>query len=492
VILTTQMTTSSQGQLSHPLQFGSFRLDARNRVIDPTGAPLRLGGRARKILTMLLERPGELVHRRELMARVWPHEVVAGATLRVHVSALRRVLGKADSGRRYIENVNGHGYRFVAPVTSRSATEPLPRLLSPLRSLIGRAASISAVAARLQDRRLVTVVGPGGVGKTAVALASADRLCESYPDGVCLVDLAGAVNASAVGHKVAAALAIPTDSDDVVSDIIRHLRSRQTLVVLDSCERVVDAAAVIAEGMVGGAPHVNVIATSREPLYAQGEWVLRLDPLEFPMAADALTAEQALGFPAIQLFAERAAANRNDFELHDTEVAAVVEICRRLDGLPLALELAAARLDLFGVRGLAARLDDALGLLTRGYRMAVPRHHSLRAMLAWSYEYLSPVERIALRRLALFAIPFDLASATAVVTDDAIDATDVLDILANLTAKSLLVADAAGERIVYRHFETSRAFALEELECSEDISEICRRHACLESSSKHSGTLGGH
>jgi predicted ATPase/DNA-binding winged helix-turn-helix (wHTH) protein len=473
------------GESSHKLKFGPFRLDIRDRVIDRAGAPLRLGSRARDILTTLLERPGETISKRELIARVWPHTVVDEGTLRVHISALRRAL-REDSGRHYIENVTGHGYRFVAPVTPGRTTEKVPELVSPLLPLIGRADSISTVMARLPNRRLVTIVGPGGVGKTAVALASADRLRESYPDGVCLVDLAGAADLFTVGLRVAAALAIATDSDKLLPDIIQHLRSRRTLVVLDSCERVVDAVAIVAEEMLIGAPNVNVIATSREPLRTRCEWVLRLDPLDFPMAPSPLTVEQALGFPAIQLFAERAAASLHDFELRDTEVAAVVDICRRLDGLPLAIELAAARVvDLCGVRGLAAGLYDVLGLLTRGYRTAAPRHYSLRAMLAWSYDMLSAVEQIALKKLALFTAPFDLASATAMVIGEAIDATDVLDILANLTAKSLLVADAAGEKVLYRHFETSRAFALEKLERSQDVTEIRRRHDCMKSKSKN-------
>jgi predicted ATPase/DNA-binding winged helix-turn-helix (wHTH) protein len=460
---------------------GPCRLDIHNRVIDRAGAPLRLGSRARDILKTLLERPGETVGKRELMARVWPRTVVDEGTLRTHISALRRIL-REDCGSDSIENVTGQGYRFVAAVRQDSATGPVPALPCPLQPLIGRADSVSTVMRYLPDRRLVTLVGPGGVGKTAVALASADRMRESYPDGVCLVDLAGVADLLSISHRTAAALAIATDSDDVVTAIIQHLRTRRTLVVLDSCERAIDAVAVFAEEVLGGAPQVTVIATSREPLRAKGEWVLWLGPLEFPTTAAALTVEQALRFPAIQLFAERAAASLSDFELHDMEVAAVADICRRLDGLPLAMELAAARVAQFGVRGLAARLSDALGLLTIGYRTAAPRHCSLRAMLAWSYDILSPREQIALRRLALFTAPFDLASATAMVVDEAIDATDVLDILANLTAKSLLVADAAGERLVYRHFETSRALALEQLECSQDLTEIRRRHVSLQRS----------
>ena len=448
---------------------------------DRTGSHIRLGSRARQILTTLLEHAGETVGKRELMARVWPHGAVEESTLRVHIAALRRALGEGNFGGHYIENVTGQGYRFVAPVRPDSATEQVAGCPFPLQRLIGRAGSISAVTAWLPERRLVTVVGPGGVGKTAMVLATADRLRKSYPDGVCLVDVAGAAQPYPIGRSVAAALGISTDSHDVLSAVIEHLKPRRTLLVLDCCDRMVDGTAIFAEELLGGTPHLNVIATSREPLRAKGEWVLRLGPLELPGSRVALTAEEALKFPATQLFVERATASQHNFKLHDTDVAEVVEICQRLDGLPLAIELAAARIDLLGLHGLAAHPYDRPGLLARGYRTAVSRHQSLRAMFAWSYETLTPIEQIALRRLAVFAAPFDLASATAVVIDEAIDATDVLDIVASLTAKSLLVTHVSGERILYRLFATSRVFALEKLESSQDSNEIRRRHASLQS-----------
>ena len=407
----------------------------------------------------------------------------------MHISALRRALGEGDSGGHHIENVTGYGYRFVAPIRQHDATEEVAVCPFPLQRLIARAGSISAVTAWLPTKRLVTVVGPGGVGKTAVALATADHLRESYPDGVCLVDVTGAADTYSIGHKLAAALGIPTDSHDVLSAVIEHLKPRRTLVVLDGCERVVDGAAILAEELLGGTPNLNIIATSLEPLHARGERVLRLDPLELPAASAALNAEQALKFPAIQLFVERVTAGLHDFELHDTDVAEVIEICRQLDGLPLAIELAAARVELWGLNGLAAHLHDRPGLLKRSYRTAAPRHQSLRAMFDWSYETLTSVEKIALRRLALLATPFDLASATAAVVDHAINATDVLDILASLTAKSLLLTHASGERILYRPFETSRAFALEKQECDQDRTEIRRHRASSKPLLENGGPL---
>jgi predicted ATPase/DNA-binding winged helix-turn-helix (wHTH) protein len=467
-------------ELSRQLQFGAFWLDTHNRVIGRGGSALRLGGRARDILTTLLEHAGETVAKKELMARVWPHTVVDEGTLRVHISALRKALDGSDSGGYYIENVTGHGYRFVAPIRPVEP-EQVPRPFFPLPRLIGRAGPMSTVIASLPKRRLVTVVGPGGAGKTALVLSAADRLRESYPDGEHLVDVTNITDPSSIGRSVATALGVPMDSDDALSAVVKYLQPRRTLLILEGCERVVDGAAFLAEELLGRAPNLNVVVTSREPLRAKGEWVLRLGPLALPSAPDGLTVEQALQFPAIRLFVERATARLHNFELHDPDVGEVAEICRRLDGLPLGIELAAALVEPFGVRGLAAHLYDRPGHLTGGYKAAIPRHRSLRASLAWSYETLTPVEQIALRRLAVFPGPFDLASATAVVVDDVIDATNVLDILASLADKSLLVAQATDERSLYRLLETSRTFALEKLECSRECVEIRRCHAWLKS-----------
>ena len=475
------MSTKPVLQHESPLQFGAFRLDRHARVVDRAGTLLHLNGRARKLLTTLLEHAGETVAKRELMACVWPHSAVEEGTLRVHISALRRALGDRDPGGYYIENVAGHGYRFVAPVGQANETPQAPGLPIPLQGLVGHAGPISTLTERLCGRRLVTVVGPGGVGKTVVVLATADRLRESYPDGIWLVDMAKVEGPLSIKHSAAAALGIQTDSNDPLPTIIEYLRSRRALVVLDSCERAVEGVAIFADELLRDAPNLNIIATSREPLRANGEWLLRLGPLDLPTAPATLTAEQALQFPAIQLFVERAAAGSDNFQLHDADVAEVVEICRRLDGLPLAIELAGACVDMFGVRGLAAHLYER-GVLTRGYRTAELRHQSLRATLEWSYATLTPLEQITLRRLAVFAAPFDLASATAVIADDTINAADVLDILASLTAKSLLETHVWGERSVYRLFETSRAFALDKLQCTQEITAITHRYAGLSAS----------
>jgi predicted ATPase/DNA-binding winged helix-turn-helix (wHTH) protein len=478
-------TWSGQG-----IAFGPFRLYPEQRVLSRADVPLRLGSRAREILLLLVERAGEIVTKSELIARVWPNTIVEEGTLRVHIAALRKALGDGQAGMRYVENVTGHGYRFVAPLTRVDEAPSAPVAQAPgadhshnipiaLTRMVGRAPVVATLASRLPHERFVTIVGPGGIGKTTVALATADHLHNLYPHGVGFVDLASITDPLLTPGTVASALGLTTVSQDLLPSIIEFLKHKQMLIVLDNCEHVVEAAALLAEQLLAGAPRVHLIATSRESLCARGECVLRLAPLELPPPAAALTAAEALSFPAIQLFAERAMASLHTFELTDADVPTVTNICRRLDGLPLAIELAAARVDLFGIRGLATRLDDRLRLLTRGRRTAVPRHQTLRATLDWSYEILPRAEQIALRRLAVFAGAFDTRSGRAVIADDEVHAADVLDVLANLAAKSLLAVHPAGEQVLYRLLDTSRAYALEKLEDSHESSEIKRRHARL-------------
>jgi predicted ATPase len=453
------------------LQFGPFRLFPQQRLLLRTDTPLRLGSRTREILFALVERAGEIVMKSELIARVWPNTVVGEGTLRVHVNALRNALGCGKSGVRYVENVTGRGYLFIAPVTRREEPRARqPGLTIPLTRMIGREPILSALTARLAQarsshRRFHTIVGPGGSGKSTVAANLADSLRDSYPDGARLVDLAAAHNASPLA-AVAASLGCGASTRDEVTPLINMLRKKQMLLVLDNCERVVDDAAALAETLLACAPGLHILATSREPLRTRSERLLQLPPLGLPTAAAPLTATQALESPAVQLFVERAMDSQDDFELTDATAPVVVDICRKVDGLPLAIELAAALVGLFGIREVASRIDDPLGLLTKGCRTAPPRHQTLRATLDWSYTSLSESERIALRRLAIFDRSFDLNSAVMEVASDTIMPADVADIIANLTAKSLLVRDEAAGRDLYRLLTTTRAYALEKLTAS--------------------------
>jgi predicted ATPase len=262
-----------------------------------------------------------------------------------------------------------------------------------------------------------------------------------------------------------------------MTGLVNFLKHKQMLLVLDSCEHVIEAAAALAEEVLRGAPGVHILATSREPLRAGGERVQRLAPLGLPPDSATLTASTALTFPAVQLFVERAGASLDGFELSDADAPIVANICRSLDGIALAIELAAGRVDAFGIRDLAAHLNDRLRLVTRGRRTALPRHQTLSATLDWSYEFLPEPERALLRRLAVFAGSFTLEAARAVAAGVEIAESEVVDCVANLVAKSLVAADVGGETVRYRLLETTRGYALAKLAESGESSQVARRHA---------------
>jgi predicted ATPase/DNA-binding winged helix-turn-helix (wHTH) protein len=499
--MTVNVATSRETAIA----FGPFVLNPTQRVLLRGDRPVRLGSRAREILICLVERAGTVVSKNELIKRVWPHTVVEEGTLRVHIASLRKILGQGRTQTQYVENVTGHGYRFVATVTRAAehesapsepaesehdgesvrvllgpmSIEQAPAVCAPVTRLIGRKDVVAMIADQLQRRRLMTLVGPGGMGKTTVAWAAAEFTRDSYPNGVCFVDLGSVASPRLIFGRLAAALGLATVASDPLPYIMQFLQDQRMLIVLDNCEHVIDAAALLAEKLLAGSAVVRILATSREPLRVQDESVLRLAPLELPPVTAATTAAEALRYPAIQLFAERAAACLHHFELVDCDVPTVVDICRKLDGLPLAIELAAARVDVFGIRGLAACLNDRLGFLTRGHRTAVPRHRTLRATLDWSYELLPAVEQTALRRLSVFAGHFDATAASAVICDTGTDPTSILNTLTDLAAKSLITVHAAGDQVSYQLLNTSRAYAAEKLEGSVEVYEIKQRHAKL-------------
>jgi predicted ATPase/DNA-binding winged helix-turn-helix (wHTH) protein len=467
--------------------FGPFRLSPARQLLLEGEKALRLGSRALEILKVLVEHAGTLVSKEELVARVWPGTFVEEGNLRVHMAALRRALGDGQSGNRYIATIPGRGYRFVAPVSILSGSRPLE---SPQRSpdishnlpvsltrIVGRSDIVATLVEQLPARRFVTIAGPGGMGKTTVALAVAEELRPNYRDGVWFVDFAPIANAVLVPSALASVLGVAIRSDNPIPGLLAYLKDKQMLLVLDSCERVIDAAAALAEQVFHRAPGVHLLTTSRESLRAEGERVQRLLPLEVPPASHKITADEAMSFSAIQLFVERATASADGFRLTDADAPVVAEICRRLDGIALAIELAAGRIDVLGLQGLAARLDDRFRLLTRGRRTALPRHQTLGATLDWSYELLSDSERVILRRLAVFAGSFTLPAASTVASSGEVTASDVADSVANLVAKSLVTADFSDATVTYRLFETMRAYVLEKLTASGERSTLGRRHA---------------
>jgi predicted ATPase/DNA-binding winged helix-turn-helix (wHTH) protein len=466
--------------------FGSFRLIPAQRMLLEDGNPLHLGSRALDILVALVENAGETIHKDHLIARTWPDTVVDEGALRVHIAALRKALGDGRAGKRYIASNPGRGYTFVAPVSREQrqpATAPmgetvagnLPALLT---RVVGRAELVTALAVQLPQRRFLTIVGPGGIGKTTLALAVAAAANASYADGVWFVGLASVSDPGLVPSAVASALGLRLRSNEIsVEAVARALGGQKLLLILDNCEHVVDAAATLAETVLRGAPSIHLLATSREPLRAEGERLHRLASLEVPPGSSNLSPEEALRYSAVQLFVDRVMATVDRFSLGEADVAWVLEICRHLDGIPLAIEFAAARVATLGIRQVAAGLEDRLALLTSGRRTALPRQQTLRATLDWSHELLSEPERLLLRRLAVFPAGFTLEAATAVVGDTNGMSLAVLDGIANLVAKSLVTLDQSARGGRWRLLETIRAYALEKLAESGEAEQTARCHA---------------
>jgi predicted ATPase/DNA-binding winged helix-turn-helix (wHTH) protein len=431
------------------VSFGPFRLFAAERQLKKGDEPLQLGGRALDTLIALVERAGEVVTQRELISRVWPDVTVEEANLRVHIASLRKVLGDAREGARYIATVPGRGYCFVAPVDlsasqaspSREAavSDRLQRLLPPrLTRMIGRDDTIRTLSAQLMMCRFVSIVGPGGIGKTTVAISVAHTLLDGFNGAVFFVDLAALTDARLVPTAVASALGLMVQTQDPLRSLPAFIGDKKILLVLDNCEHVIDFAATVAERVVGGAPQAHVLTTSREALRVEGEQVHLLYALDCPPEGGGLTAARALAYPAVELFMERAAVSGHGTVLADIDAPMVATVCRRLDGLALAIELAASRAGSLGIRGIAELLDNRFGLVWHGRRTAPPRHQALNAMLDWSYNLLSPHEKAVLSRLSVFVGDFTLEAARSVAADAETDEAIATEAIANLLAKSLI------------------------------------------------------
>jgi predicted ATPase/DNA-binding winged helix-turn-helix (wHTH) protein len=465
--------------------FGPFRLMVRRRELIAHGVPVTLGQRALDILLVLVRRHGQLVTKNELMDEVWPGVVVEENNLQVHISALRKALGDDKGERRYLLTVAGRGYRFVhpvepeagvseaAPAAAASAAElahdrPLRgrqhNIPRPLTSLIGRDAEIESVRASLGRQRLVTLVGAGGVGKTRLALALGADCGLSYPDGVWIIEFAKIANPDALVAVIADRLGLSSGGREPTIELLAaHLESKQALLILDNCEHLIADVAAIGEALLSRCPSLSILATSREPLGVAGECVLRVPSLSTPRQDQELSAETALGHASVRLFVERAAAVVPDFALNDANAPTIGAICRRLDGIPMAIELAAPRLKVLPPEQLLLGLDQRFRLLAGGSRSTVPRHQTLHALIDWSYELLNDDERALLRRLAVFSNGASLSSAAAVAAPEDAREHELLGLLASLVDKSLVVADTGGSEARYRLLETTRDYALEKL-----------------------------
>ncbi|MES2033281.1 MAG: winged helix-turn-helix domain-containing protein [Pseudomonadota bacterium] len=462
------------------LTFGDFELSPHRRTLQQGGRRLKVGSRAMDILLLLAARPGELVTKDEIQERLWPGIFVDEAGVRVHLSSLRKALG--GYGAEYIHTVAGRGYILVPPVTRTAEPEggnsPVKATHLPhrLERLIGRAAVVESVAAQILERRFVTVVGPGGIGKTSVALEVAARLNDAFADGVRFIDLASLENPEAAPGAVSLALGLPAVSELSPAALAKPLSGKRMLIVLDNCERLADVSATVAEALLRSTPGVCVLATSREALRAEGEWLHRLPPLSTPAAAERSPAA-ALDYSAVELFVDRVDAATGGYRLSAEDCGHVVEICRRLDGLPLAIELAATTVAALGVRGVAEGLDDRLSLLTGGRRTAQSRHQTLRAAHDWSYDLLSPLEQRVLNRLSVVAGGFDIALACAVADDPATLPETIRGVVGALSAKSLVAVETGGRDVRYRLLESTKVYADEKLRLSGDCTRAARNYA---------------
>jgi predicted ATPase/DNA-binding winged helix-turn-helix (wHTH) protein len=469
------------------VSFGPFHLFAAERHLKKGDEALQLGGRALDTLIALVERAGEVVTQGELIARVWPDVTVEEANLRVHIASLRKALGDGREGTRYIVTVAGRGYCFVAPVTrstpqyssSREAAvfDRLQRLPPKLTRMIGRDDTIRGLSAHLMMYRFVSIVGPAGIGKTTVAISAAHLLLDGFNGAVFFVDLAALTDAKLVPTTVARALGFMMQTQDPLRSLPAFIGDRKILLVLDNCEHVIDSAATLAERVVGGAPQTHVLTTSREALRVEGEHVHLLYALDCPPEDVSLTSAEALNYPAAQLFMERAAASGHDAVLNDIDAPIVATICRRLDGIPLAIELAASRAGPLGIRGVGELLDNRFSLLWRGRRTAVPRHQTLHAMLDWSYNLLSQHEKAVLGRLSVFVGDFTLEAACSVAADAEIDQASSTRAIISLLAKSLISKTESRGSTYYRLLETTRIFAQAKLADRGERNRVARRHA---------------
>ena len=461
----------------------AIRHEARQVLID--GQPVRLGARAFDLLLVLIEQRDRVVSKNELLETVWPGLVIEENNLQVHVSALRKLLGPQT-----IATIPGRGYRFTATLTplasgTGDALHAKPARRSTDRqidepTLFGRDEDFNAVTGLLTAHRLVTLVGAGGIGKTVLAHAVARAVKSAFSHGVCVVDLAPLTDATQLAAVVAGALQVTLGHGEVSAALADAVKARHMLIVLDNCEHLVQSAALLAATLMHAAPRLHLLATSQEPLKLQHEQIYRVGTLAVPAR---VTLEEAKAAGAVRLFEHRAHAADQRFVLDESNVAAVVDICVQLDGIALAIELAAARVQLLGVQGLRDRLGQRLFVLSGGSRVAPPRQRTLRAALEWSHTLLSMDQQAVFRRLGVMSGPFGLDASQQVAAHGTIDEWAVLDHLGALVEKSLISVEPDTDTdgvMRYRMLETMRQFALERLAESGEQHATRERHlACF-------------
>jgi predicted ATPase/DNA-binding winged helix-turn-helix (wHTH) protein len=464
-------------------EIGSFRLDPGTGVVTRLGMAEALGPRAVAVFAALVRNARQPVTKGALMDAAWPGLVVEEANLSVQISSIRRILAQVPGGERWVETLARRGYRFIGPVTELRDGLPqqtrgsrLGNLPEPLTSFVGRERELVELKRLLSKNRLLTLAGAGGIGKTRLALQIAAEVKDAYRDGVWFINFASLDDPELVPNVAAQTLGIQQSTGKpLVEELCRHVRGQRLLLIFDNCEHVLDASARLAEAMLGRAPEPTIIATSREPLRISGEQIYRLPTLSLPDAV--ATVESVRRSDAVLLFVDRAQHQQPEFTLTLALAPAVGQLCIRLDGIPFALELAAALVPTYSLEQIIARLDDRFNLLTDGSRTALPRQQTLRATLDWSHGLLSDAERRVLRRLSLFLGGFVLEAATAVATDETICESAVADLLAQLVARSLVVAETNAADTRYRMLETTRAYGREKLDAAGETEAMQRRHA---------------
>ncbi|MEK1931321.1 MAG: winged helix-turn-helix domain-containing protein, partial [Pararhizobium sp.] len=463
--------------------FGPFELNLSERSLKKLDEVIPLGARAFDILATLIDRAGEIVSKNELIAKVWPGVIVEEVSLRVHLSALRKALGDGQFGRKYITNVQGRGYSFVASVARARAedqqTNSLARgsnLPAALGGIIGRDDVVFQIRSRLGAERLITILGAGGIGKTTVASAVGHAALTDFSGAVFFLDLSVLRSKDQVISAIASTVGFVAQPGDTEKALLEFLHSRRALLILDSCEHLIDQTAEIVDRICQYAPDVCLLATSREALQTPGERVFRLQPLDCPPEQPGQTADEVLSYPAARLFMERVSARGVDLALGSDDPPLVAELCRRLDGIPLAIELAARRAAIFGVRDTAVRLASHLDLQKLGRRTANRRHRTLRAALDWSHDLLSEVERAVLRSVAIFVGRFTLEAALAVADQEGTSRPDIADVVGSLVEKSLIEVRIDPQGASYRLLDMTRSYALEKLVASAEHDAIATRH----------------
>jgi predicted ATPase/DNA-binding winged helix-turn-helix (wHTH) protein len=487
-------TPKVRGEATMPAQakrlvykFGKWEVDLAERELRSHQTAVSIGTRAFDIMEVLVQSGGELITKDGLMDRVWPGLIIGENALQVHICAVRKALGE---DRELLRTVSGRGYRLLGDWKLRDEDRLAPGDFEPARAsntsfrmnlplatvdLIGRAAALQHLRDLLSAYRMVTLTGPGGIGKTALAFEVARSLFPSFQGDVQLVELAGLSSSELVLSTIARVLGHHLGHSEVSAEAIaRATGEKKLLLVLDGCEHVIDAVAHLVQAMMRMCSRISVLATSREFLRVEGEHVFRVPPLDVPQRDR--PDDQILEHSAVHFFITRTQMSRSDFSPSKEGLPIIADICRHLDGIPLAIEFAASRVMSLGLHEVASRLDNRFELLTGGRRLALPQHQTLRATLDWSYDLLSEPEQCLLRRLAVFPAGFTLDAATAVARDLR-TLSSIADGISDLFSKSLVVLDGPDVPRRWRLLETTRAYAREKLAESDEAELAARYHA---------------